>query len=75
MGSDDRWQRRGSRVLFAGGPQGRIRLTVDEAVRPDGEAVAYPYVAAPDFSELGTEPSPRPVLGGLMPRSRPSNDG
>ncbi|MBK6012608.1 hypothetical protein [Streptomyces sp. MBT53] len=33
MGSDNRWQRRGSRVLFAGGPQGRIRLTVDEAVR------------------------------------------
>ncbi|WP_405931553.1 hypothetical protein [Streptomyces sp. NBC_00827] len=52
MGSDDRWQRRGSQVLFAGGPQDRIRLMVDEAVRPDGEAVAYPYVAAPDFSEL-----------------------
>lgn len=48
MGSDDRWERRGSRVLFAGGPQGRIQLVVDEAVRPDGETVAYPYVSAPD---------------------------
>lgn len=48
MESDGRWRRLGSRVLFAGGPQGRIRLTVDEAVRPDGETVAYPYVAAPD---------------------------
>ncbi|MER0476964.1 NUDIX hydrolase [Streptomyces sp. Edi2] len=48
MGSEGRWQRRGTEMLFAGGPGGRVRLTVDQAVRPDGKQVAYPHVAAPD---------------------------
>jgi 8-oxo-dGTP pyrophosphatase MutT (NUDIX family) len=48
MSSDGRWHRRDSHILFAGGPQGRIQLTVDQAVRPDGVTVAYPHVVAPD---------------------------
>lgn len=48
MSGDGRWHKHGSRVLHAGGPQDRIRLTVDEAVRPDGATVEYPHVAAPD---------------------------
>ncbi|AZP17842.1 NUDIX hydrolase [Streptomyces aquilus] len=48
MNSDGRWHKRGSRTLFAGGPNNRIRLAVDDAVRPDGATVAYPHVAAPD---------------------------
>ncbi|MDO0936535.1 NUDIX hydrolase [Streptomyces sp. DG2A-72] len=48
MNGDDHWRRQGGRLLFAGGPQGRIRLTVDNAVRPDGAVVEYPHVAAPD---------------------------
>lgn len=48
MGNSSEWRRLSSRVLFAGGPDGRIRLSVDEAVRPDGAQVAYPHVAAPD---------------------------
>lgn len=48
MSGDGRWHRIGSRILFSGGPQGRIQLTVDEAVRPDGETVPYPHVSAPD---------------------------
>ncbi|MEU2607693.1 hypothetical protein [Streptomyces albus] len=54
MNSDGRWRKRGSRTLFAGGPDNRIRLAVDDAVRPDGATVAYPHVAAPDFSELSS---------------------
>ncbi|MEU1073516.1 MULTISPECIES: NUDIX hydrolase [unclassified Streptomyces] len=47
MGSN--WQRtEHRRVLYEGGPGGRIRLTVDQAVRPDGNTVAYPYVQTPD---------------------------
>ncbi|QKW06944.1 NUDIX hydrolase [Streptomyces sp. NA04227] len=45
---EGRWQKRGGKVLYEGGPQNRIRLTVDTAVRPDGATVDYPYVAAPD---------------------------
>lgn len=48
MNSDARWRKRDSQVLFTGGPDDRIRLTVDQAVRPDGVSVAYPHVAAPD---------------------------
>lgn len=48
VSGDGRWHRHDSRILFAGGPQGRIQLAVDEAVRPDGEPVEYPYVSAPD---------------------------
>lgn len=48
MSSDGRWHRHDSRILFTGGPQGRIRLTVDQAVRPDGSLVEYPHVVGPD---------------------------
>lgn len=48
MGTGGRWQTQGSQVLFEGGPDGRIHLTVDATVRPDGIAVEYPHVAAPD---------------------------
>ncbi|MFE7272542.1 NUDIX hydrolase [Streptomyces sp. NPDC057623] len=48
MNSDGRWIKQDSRVLFAGGPDDRIHLTVDHAVRPDGVTVAYPHVDAPD---------------------------
>ncbi|MGW2720424.1 NUDIX domain-containing protein [Streptomyces sp. NPDC001492] len=48
MNSDGRWHKRASRILFAGGPNNRIRLAVDEAVRPDGTTVSYPHVVAPD---------------------------
>ncbi|KMS74491.1 NUDIX hydrolase [Streptomyces viridochromogenes] len=48
MNSDARWRKRDSQVLFTGGPDDRIHLTVDQAVRPDGVSVAYPHVAAPD---------------------------
>ena len=48
MNTDGRWHKQDSQVLFAGGPHGRVRLTVDQAVRPDGVTVAYPHVAAPD---------------------------
>lgn len=48
MNSDARWRKRDSQVLFTGGPDDRIRLTVDQAVRPDGISLAYPHVAAPD---------------------------
>ncbi|MFF4363485.1 NUDIX domain-containing protein [Streptomyces sp. NPDC001604] len=48
MNSDGQWRKRHSRILFAGGPHSRIRLTVDQAVRPDGVTVEYPHVAAPD---------------------------
>ncbi|MEU9167688.1 hypothetical protein AB0D34_07815 [Streptomyces sp. NPDC048420] len=52
MNSDGRWTKQDSQVLFTGGPDDRIHLTVDHAVRPDGVTVAYPHVDAPDFSEL-----------------------
>lgn len=43
------WQRTGHRrVLYEGGPGDRVRLTVDQAVRPDGATVAYPHVQVPD---------------------------
>ncbi|MEV0476026.1 NUDIX hydrolase [Streptomyces prunicolor] len=48
MSNDGRWHRRDSRILFAGGPHDSVRLTVDDATRPDGVAVEYPHVAAPD---------------------------
>ncbi|MEU6353112.1 NUDIX hydrolase [Streptomyces sp. NPDC047072] len=48
MNTDGRWRKQDSQILFTGGPHNRIRLMVDQAVRPDGAAVAYPHVAAPD---------------------------
>ncbi|MFF0131026.1 NUDIX hydrolase [Streptomyces mirabilis] len=48
MNSDGRWIKQDSRVLFTGGPDDRIHLTVDHAVRPDGVTVAYPHVDAPN---------------------------
>ncbi|MFG3112834.1 NUDIX domain-containing protein [Streptomyces sp. NPDC048197] len=48
MRNGARWRRLESKILFTGGPKDRIRLAVDQAVRPDGAVVAYPHVAAPD---------------------------
>lgn len=35
-GNSSKWRGLSSRVLFAGGPDGRIQLSVDEVLRPDG---------------------------------------
>ncbi|WP_411133457.1 hypothetical protein [Streptomyces sp. C10] len=48
MRNGARWRRLQSEILFTGGPKDRIRLAVDQAVRPDGAVVAYPQVATPD---------------------------
>lgn len=48
MGSEGQWERLSSEVLFAGGPDEQVKLTVDQAVRPDGVTVSYPHVDVPD---------------------------
>lgn len=52
MNGDGHRHSQGGRLLLAGGPQGRIRLAIDSAERPDGADVEYPHGAALDFSEL-----------------------
>ncbi|MHA7956328.1 NUDIX hydrolase [Streptomyces sp. L500] len=47
MGSSA-WQRRQSRTLYTGGPRQTTRLTVDQAVRPDGRTIDYPYAQVPE---------------------------
>lgn len=64
--SSGRWIKQDSRVLFTGGPDDRIHLTVDHAVRPDGVTVAYPHVDAPDFSELTPCVSASPSSGRVV---------
>ncbi|MEY9840480.1 NUDIX hydrolase [Streptacidiphilus sp. EB103A] len=48
MANRGRWRRLDGKVLYSGGPHGRIHLAVDRAIRPDGVTVAYPHVTAPD---------------------------